>query len=155
MLAFYVSTGVVCLLLVGFYFAWTPLSVWYQKQQVPGGPDYLLDPDFERWDRNQLQAQAEKGNIEAQVKLAELKIRSCGGDEVEARLRPVLAKAPTNVKANLHYGVWLAMMRHDLQQAGKHLEVAAAHAPGLSKESIHAHQMLNWLAKVQKEKQQR
>lgn len=34
MLTFYVGTGVVCLLLVGFYFVWTPLKVQYAMYQV-------------------------------------------------------------------------------------------------------------------------
>ena len=34
MVAFYVATGVACLLLVGFYFAWTPLRVWYWEREV-------------------------------------------------------------------------------------------------------------------------
>jgi hypothetical protein len=34
MLAFYVGTGVVCLLLLAFYFAWTPLRIWYWEREV-------------------------------------------------------------------------------------------------------------------------
>jgi hypothetical protein len=34
MLLFYVSTGLLAFLFVGFYFAWTPLQVWYWERQV-------------------------------------------------------------------------------------------------------------------------
>ncbi len=34
LLAFYVGTGVVALLFVGFYFAWTPLRIWYHEREL-------------------------------------------------------------------------------------------------------------------------
>jgi hypothetical protein len=52
MLPFYVGTGVVLALLVGGWFAWTPLRVWYWEREVlkaaeldgPGAPGDLPDP---------------------------------------------------------------------------------------------------------------
>jgi hypothetical protein len=38
MLAFYVAMGAVCLLLVGFYFAWTPVRVWYWRNEFIDAP---------------------------------------------------------------------------------------------------------------------
>jgi len=38
MVTFYVATGVVLALLVGFYFAWTPLKVSYTIHKIRGGP---------------------------------------------------------------------------------------------------------------------
>jgi hypothetical protein len=47
LLAFYVGTGVVVLVLVGFWFAWTPLKVWYWERQVRRAPgaSYTAGPD--------------------------------------------------------------------------------------------------------------
>jgi len=50
MLAFYAGTGVICLLLVGFYFAWTPVRVWYWEREVlnaepVASPDMTLKAD--------------------------------------------------------------------------------------------------------------
>jgi hypothetical protein len=38
MAGFYVATGMVCLLLIGFYFAWTPLRVFYWEREVRKAP---------------------------------------------------------------------------------------------------------------------
>jgi hypothetical protein len=56
MLAFYVSTGVACLLLVGFYFAWTPIKIRYAASQLlqmdckqPQSAVTLTGGPYKRW----------------------------------------------------------------------------------------------------------
>lgn len=44
LLAFYVSTGFLALLFVAFYFAWTPLRVWYREREVLKAPDADIRP---------------------------------------------------------------------------------------------------------------
>ncbi len=50
MLGFYIGLGAVALLLVGFYFSWTPLRVWYWEREVrrsPSGNNFRVEwPDW-------------------------------------------------------------------------------------------------------------
>ena len=66
-----------------------------------------LSPKWEQWNRDELLVAAQKGDPDALEKLAELKQRSCGGDEVDGYLKSALRLNPDHVRANLFYGVRL------------------------------------------------
>ena len=110
------------------------------------GPFVLSAESAKLWPRraevvDQLRARAAKDDVEALMLLAELRIRSCGGDEVGAYLKRVIEIAPWHTRARLNLAVW-HLLRDDLEEADRMSRALLEHLKLDSEEAARARRIL-------------
>ena len=111
-----------------------------------------LSDDWENWDITVLKSQAKEKNIDAILKLAELKERSCGGKIVDAYCESALKIDPDHPRANLYYGIrlynkgenyWQFEGNNPLPYLKKALELL----PGNSSNYLLTRNIIKWIEK--------